>query len=370
MKRSTWSWTLLATLGCSQPSANASRVPMVAPSATTAATSSPAPGAAAAPNPPASTSAAIDDGPRAGQPPPRNETEQALLQTVQAARDQQSADPHRLASALGELASWLITQRRSLEARSRLNEALSLVKDHSLEADRRAGQLQIILGESYRSEGKHERAAEAFRVAISATDRHRTELREQRQDATARLVSSIEALGGRQVTARSLERILQTGDLIPEDAQRLRVKLATIYGSSDWARAAAIVGHKALVSRRFAVSDATYSDVPPPPLATIPTGTASVIAGSSSNAARVVAGMRAGFRACYQVGLVTTPSLQGIARLTIEANDSGVTQVDGIAIGLPVSVVDCLLARVGHGRFDILAGDKLVISVPVTFVPQ
>jgi hypothetical protein len=368
--RSSWWWTLLATLGCSQPATKPGRLPVVAPSATTATTSSPTPSATATPSPPARASAPTDDGPHARQPSPPNEAEQALLLTVKAARDQQPPDPHRLASALGELASWLITQRRNLEARSRLSEALSLVKDRSLEADRRACQLQIILGESYQSEAEHEQAAEAFRAAISATDRHRTALREQRQEATRGLLSTIDALSRHQDTARALERILQAGDPLPEDAQRLRIKLATMYGSGNWVRAAAMVGHKALVSRRFTVSDATYGDVPPPALSTIPSGGLSVISGSTSNAARVVAGMRAGFRHCYQVGLVTTPSLQGIVHLTIEADDSGVVQVRAIALGLPVSVVDCMLARAGQGRFDTPEGSKLVISVPLTFVVQ
>jgi hypothetical protein len=92
---------------------------------------------------------------------------------------------------------------------------------------------------------------------------------------------------------------------------------------------------------------------------------------SASNAARVVAGMRAGFRACYNAALADLPSLTGCVRLAIVIGpDGNVQRVKATSGGLPYSLVSCVEARASRAFFDPPAGGRAVITVPVGFVPR
>jgi hypothetical protein len=101
-------------------------------------------------------------------------------------------------------------------------------------------------------------------------------------------------------------------------------------------------------------------------------GGAAVSGGSVSNAARVVAGMRAGFRNCYQRGLAENPDASGSIRLTIKVGPGG--EVAGVSPSpsgsLPASVISCVVARAQAAQFDPPEGGAAVIAVPVTFVKQ
>ena len=100
--------------------------------------------------------------------------------------------------------------------------------------------------------------------------------------------------------------------------------------------------------------------------------TAAVSGGTVSNAARVVAGMRAGFRNCYQRGLAENPDAAGSIRLTIRVGAGG--EVAGVSPSpsgnLPASVISCVVARAQAAQFDAPEGGSAVIAVPVTFVKQ
>jgi hypothetical protein len=98
-------------------------------------------------------------------------------------------------------------------------------------------------------------------------------------------------------------------------------------------------------------------------------GSASVSGGTVANAARVVAGMRAGFRNCYQRGLAEDPSSSGTLRLTIRVGPGGeVVNVTRVANGnLPASVVGCVTARAQAAQFDPPDRGQATIVVPVTF---
>lgn len=94
--------------------------------------------------------------------------------------------------------------------------------------------------------------------------------------------------------------------------------------------------------------------------------------GVVSNAASVVAGMRAGFRACYQRGLAENPDASGSIKLTIRVGPGGeVLGVNASASGnLPAGVIGCVQARARAAQFDAPDGGFAVIAVPVTFVRQ
>ncbi len=101
-------------------------------------------------------------------------------------------------------------------------------------------------------------------------------------------------------------------------------------------------------------------------------GGAAVSGGTVSNASRVVAGMRAGFRACYNRGLAQNPDSQGSIRLTIRVGPGG--EVQGVSASssgsLPGSVVGCVRSRASAAQFAPPEGGSAVVVVPVTFVKQ
>lgn len=107
-----------------------------------------------------------------------------------------------------------------------------------------------------------------------------------------------------------------------------------------------------------------------------PTGgatvTSSVTAGSVSNAAQVVAGLRAGFRRCYQQALDQNPDIAGSIRLTLRVGPGG--EVSGVSAtdsgNLPPAVVSCVKARAQSAQFAPPDGGSAAINVPVTFVKQ
>jgi hypothetical protein len=102
------------------------------------------------------------------------------------------------------------------------------------------------------------------------------------------------------------------------------------------------------------------------------TGAANVSGGTVSNAARVVAGMRAGFRNCYNRALSQNPDVEGRISLSIKVGPGG--EVQGVTAApsgnLPDSVVSCVKARAQAAQFDPPQGGLAVIQVPVTFVKQ
>jgi len=100
-------------------------------------------------------------------------------------------------------------------------------------------------------------------------------------------------------------------------------------------------------------------------------GGAGVAGGNVSNAARVVAGMRAGFRACYNRELANNPDAQGSIRLSIRVGPGGEVQsVSASSSGNLGSAVGCVRARASAAQFAPPEGGSAVISVPVTFVRQ
>jgi hypothetical protein len=108
------------------------------------------------------------------------------------------------------------------------------------------------------------------------------------------------------------------------------------------------------------------------PKAAMPGVSSSVAGGNISNAAKVVAAMRASFRACYQKGLDQNPDSQGSIKMAIKVGPGGeVTGVTATPSGnLPPGVIDCVTARARRAQFDPPEGGGATVQVPVTFVKQ
>ena len=100
-------------------------------------------------------------------------------------------------------------------------------------------------------------------------------------------------------------------------------------------------------------------------------GGAGVAGGKVANAASVVARMKGRFRACFNAGLETDPTMQGSATLTAKIGPGGeVLAVGGGASGGLSKIVPCLKAVVRGGAFSPPEGGSAVISIPITFVTQ
>jgi hypothetical protein len=100
-------------------------------------------------------------------------------------------------------------------------------------------------------------------------------------------------------------------------------------------------------------------------------GGAAVSGGAVANASRVVAGMRAGFRNCFNRELASNPDAQGTIRLTIRVGPGGEVQsVTAAPSGNLGSAVECVKARAKSASFDPPDGGSAVVVVPVTFVKQ
>jgi hypothetical protein len=111
---------------------------------------------------------------------------------------------------------------------------------------------------------------------------------------------------------------------------------------------------------------------PSEPRGSASVGSPALSGGAPANAARVIAGMRAGFRACFQRGLAQDPSIQGSVRLTLRIGAGGeVLSATPAASGnLPGSVVGCIAGRARGAAFDPPEGGTATIVVPITFASE
>jgi hypothetical protein len=92
--------------------------------------------------------------------------------------------------------------------------------------------------------------------------------------------------------------------------------------------------------------------------------------GNIANAAKVVAGMRGGFRDCYNQALKVDGVVHGSCKLTLEVDADGrIASATGEST-LPASFVECIFDEVGRHRFDPPEGGHARVNVPVTFVRQ
>jgi hypothetical protein len=112
--------------------------------------------------------------------------------------------------------------------------------------------------------------------------------------------------------------------------------------------------------------------IPKGPTGTAGVGAADVKGGAISNADRVVAGMRAGFRACYNRGLGNNPDLQGQVKIVAKVGPNGevLSATPQGGAGLGTEVVDCVVRRVKSASFAPPEGGGATIVIPVTFALQ
>jgi hypothetical protein len=107
-----------------------------------------------------------------------------------------------------------------------------------------------------------------------------------------------------------------------------------------------------------------------------PTGDAQIGATTASvpvsDAERVVAGLRARFRSCYNKGLAVDPGMSGSVTIVTKVAPNGeVTAADSSAnTGLSPDVVTCIQRVVKNAQFTGPGGSGSTINIPVKFVQQ
>ena len=93
--------------------------------------------------------------------------------------------------------------------------------------------------------------------------------------------------------------------------------------------------------------------------------------GEDIGAPRVVAGLRTGFRSCYNAGLNLDPTMSGRVTLIAKVGPNGeVASTDSAEnVGLSSGVVQCLLKKLGTAQFDPGHGATSV-RIPAGFIQQ
>jgi hypothetical protein len=95
--------------------------------------------------------------------------------------------------------------------------------------------------------------------------------------------------------------------------------------------------------------------------------------GDISDAGSVVGGMRGGFRACYNRGLIDDPTMKGSVRITASVGPNGEVKSAVPSVGggsLSSSVVSCLAARVRSAQFSPPTGGGATLVIPIILETQ
>jgi hypothetical protein len=90
-----------------------------------------------------------------------------------------------------------------------------------------------------------------------------------------------------------------------------------------------------------------------------------------NNAERVIAGLRAKFRSCYNSGLQSDPTMQGAVTVAAKIAPGGEVSSADIAsnTGVSASVASCVAGAVRNATFEAPGGTGSMVSIPVRFVP-
>ncbi len=104
------------------------------------------------------------------------------------------------------------------------------------------------------------------------------------------------------------------------------------------------------------------------PIGHVTVGASEVSGGTVANADRVVAGLRAGFRACYNRAIGISPAQKGSLRIVARLNEQGaVTQARAEGgRGLAPETIDCIVRRVQSASFSAPEGSNVVVAIPLT----
>jgi hypothetical protein len=162
------------------------------------------------------------------------------------------------------------------------------------------------------------------------------------------------ALGTRESTGNGLHFGEGTGAMRPGATRSDLTTLAVLHADPNSGKAG---------PERDRGGPAAVVTVSPP---LTPTGS-----GDEIGAPRVVAGLRAGFRSCYNAGLNLDPTMSGRVMLSAKVGPNGEVAETGASdnVGLSTGVVQCLLKKLGTAQFDPGHGSTTV-KIPAGFLFQ
>ena len=93
--------------------------------------------------------------------------------------------------------------------------------------------------------------------------------------------------------------------------------------------------------------------------------------GKVDNANRAVAGMRAGFRRCYERELESNPNAKGAMTLTVQLGPNGeVTGVTSTETGDLGGTIGCCKARAMSAQFAAPSGGDAQVVIPIRCEPR
>jgi hypothetical protein len=322
-----------------------------------------------------------------------NSSEQALL-ALKRGRVVSHADLIIIAYTYVDVARVLMQASRAATAREALLDAVSLLKPGSKPEDAGIIHAEQTLGELSLQEWDPVTALAAFSTASATAARHEWVSREI---AALRGVANAQNQLHRPADVRSTwERAVYLDEHFPDrDSPRYDaiLSLVTAYASAGDPRADQLFARYHGFQRVMDVATATFSyrtqsfdrpkpappsalaplapappaPAPAPVLGTLPTEP--LTPPTVSDPARLEAGMRAGFQACMQASFARSAGQHGVVRLLVTVNNGGAASlVSSLTLGLPVTLTDCLLARVSAAIFAPPEGGSAVNLVPMTFV--
>jgi hypothetical protein len=174
-----------------------------------------------------------------------------------------------------------------------------------------------------------------------------------RDELLARLLAGMERVGDQEAVACAFE-VAEDDALHTSLRQAALAVVAKLVGTGD----AAARARASAVSER--ISARALAEV-----------SAKRAAGVVENADAVVAGMAAGLRRCYNVGLHEDPKMTGSVRITAKIGPGGeVLAVSSSGHGLSAKVVSCVAARIAKAVFSPPRGGSATLLIPVTFVTE
>jgi hypothetical protein len=322
-----------------------------------------------------------------------NSCGQALL-ALKRGRVVSHADLIIIAYTYVDVARVLMQASRAATAREALLDAMSLLKPGSKPEDAGITYAEQTLGELSLQEWDPVTALAAFSTASATAARHEPDWA-SREIAALRGVANAQNQLHRPADVRSTwERAVYLDEHFPDrDSPRYDVilSLVTAYASAGDPRADQLFARYHGFQRVMDVATATFSyrtqsfdrpkpappsalaplapafPAPAPVLGTLPTEP--LTPPTVSDPARLEAGMRAGFQACMQASFARSAGQHGVVRLLVTVNKGGAASVvSSLTLGLPVTLTDCLLARVSAEIFAPTEGGSAVNLVPMTFV--
>jgi hypothetical protein len=184
-----------------------------------------------------------------------------------------------------------------------------------------------------------------------------------RDGELSRVVMAIEPLGGPEVVASGFE--VAENERAPSSVRRAALLVVSRHldprDAPGRARGAALWER---VAKRISEEEAAVVQPVVQP--------AHDTHGNVANASKVVAGMAAGFRHCYNLGLQEDPDMRGSVRIKARIGADGMVlraEHSG-GDGLSSLVISCVAMRVALAQFAAPEGGGATIVIPITFVSQ